>query len=89
MAECFWEPFAESAFFPLKLIVRSSTKVLLKTGAVVEEGAVHWVIIGLIIHALCDISDVVAIRLITIVIELLKNGTITHEDKKVRHHRLV
>ena len=47
----------------IKLVVRSSTKVLLKTGAVVEEGAVHWDIFGLIIHALCDISDVVAIRL--------------------------
>ena len=31
--------------------------MLLKTGAVVEEGAVQWVIFGLIIHALCDISD--------------------------------
>ena len=38
-----WEPFAESAFSQIKLIVRSSTKVLLKTGAVVEEGAVRWV----------------------------------------------
>ena len=32
---------------------------------------------------------VVAIRLNTIVIALLKNGTITHEDKKVKHYRLV
>ena len=58
-----WEPFAESAFSQIKLIVRSSTKVLLNTGAVVEEGAVQWVIFGLIIHALCDISHVVAIPL--------------------------
>ena len=54
----------QRTLFSIKLIVRSSTKVLLKTGAVVEEGAVHWVIFGLIIHALCDISDVVAILLV-------------------------
>ena len=42
----------QRTLFSIKLIVRSSTKVLLKTGAVVEEGAVQWVIFGLIIHAL-------------------------------------
>ena len=45
------EPFAESTVSQIKLIVRSSTKVLLKTGAVVEEGAVQWVILRFIILA--------------------------------------
>ena len=36
-----WEPFAESTVSQIKLIVRSSTKVLLNTGAVVKEGAVQ------------------------------------------------
>ena len=51
-------------FLSIKLIVRSLTKVLLKTGAVVDKGAVHLGHLRAIIHALCDISDVVAILLI-------------------------
>ena len=43
-----WEPFAESTVSQIKLIVRSSTKVLLNTGAVVEEGAVQWASWGLL-----------------------------------------
>ena len=38
----------QRTLFSIKLIVRSSTKVLLNTGAVVEEGAVQWASWGLL-----------------------------------------